>query len=81
MITNIGIIFTVVASVVAPTGVGLKYYADHEYVTVASQNLKERFNTEDELEVLRKKVERGTATQDDLTRIEVLKDRLKLLKQ
>ena len=51
---------------------------DH-WVTLASQNLDLRFETEDELATIQRKIDRGTATEDDRIRQAVLEERLKRL--
>ncbi len=80
-ITEMGIVCGLCSGLLIPSGVGLKYYADHEYVTVASQNLSLLYAVEDEIEVIQHRVENGTATAADKTRLATLKERKRHLKK
>ncbi len=80
-LSDIAIVCGLCTSLLVPTAGGIKYYADHEYVTIAAQNLKLLYAVEDELAMLQRKVNNGTATTDDLQRIATLKERLRNLKQ
>lgn len=53
---------------------------DQRYVKIVDQNLKYQWDIEDELAEIQKKIERGTATTDDLIRKGVLLDRLRTLR-
>lgn len=80
--------------VVTATGVagGGKFYLDAQYiarddpppyndvyVTLASQNLKLVYDTEDEMSRLQRKIDNGTATTADIARMATLKERLRNL--
>ncbi len=49
------------------------------WVTLASQNLETRFNIEDELAEIQRKIDKGEETTGDLIRKAVLEERLKQL--
>ncbi len=74
-LTDVGIIFAICTPLVAGVGAGGKYYADHEYVTIASQNQKLLWDIEDEISYLQRKANDGTITQDERNRLATLKER------
>lgn len=49
------------------------------WVTLASQTLELRFIVEDELAMIQRKIDKGDADEDDLTRKAVLEERLRHL--
>ncbi len=78
---DLGIVCGICATLLTPAGVGLKYYADHEYVTIASQNQKLLWDIEDEIAVLQEKEVAGTATPSELQRLATLLERKRHLTQ
>ena len=52
---------------------------DARWVTIASQNLNLRFQTEDEIAMIQRRIDKGVATEDDRIRMAVLRERLKRL--
>jgi hypothetical protein len=52
---------------------------DQRWVTISSQNLELRFDTEDELAQIQRRIENGTDTEYDRIRRAVLQERLKRL--
>lgn len=78
-LSDVGIVCGVSVSLLTPTGIGLKYYADHEYVTIASQNLNLLYAVEDEMAEIQVRINNGTATSADMVRMATLKERKKHL--
>ena len=74
-LSDIAIVCGLCTSLLAPAGYGIKYYADHEYVTIASQNLKLLYAVEDEMAEIQTRIDNGTATSADLQRMATLKER------
>ena len=58
---------------------GIVYLADQRYVTIASQNKELKFAIEDEIADIRARINSGTDTERDRTRLAVLQERLKQL--
>ena len=78
---TIGDIATVCAlcgSLLVPSGYGLKYYADHEYVTISGQNLSLLYAAEDELAELRSRAVCDSAC---IARKATLEERIRNLKK
>ena len=74
-LSDIGIMCGVCVSLLTPTAAGIKYYADHEYVTIAALEKGLLYAVEDEMALLQRKINDGTATPADLERMAVLKER------
>lgn len=80
-ISEIGTVFGIATVLVGSTATGAKFYADHTYVTIASQNQALVWAVEDEIAEIERKIEDGTATERDRTRLAILKERLRHLIQ
>jgi len=80
-ISELGTVFGIATVLVGSTATGAKFYADHTYVTVAAQNQALVWDIEDEISEIERRVEDGTATQQDRTRLAILKERLRHLAQ
>ena len=72
---DIAIVCGLCTTLLVPAGTAGKYWADHTYITIASQNLKLLYAVEDEMEMIQRKIENGTATSTDLQRMATLKER------
>lgn len=80
-VSDIGTVFGIATVLIGSTATGAKYYADHTYVTVAAQNQALVWDIEDEIASIERRIKAGTATQQDLTRLAILKERLRHLTQ
>jgi hypothetical protein len=78
---DLGIVCGICVSLLTPAGVGLKYYADHEYVTIQSQNQKLLWDIEDEISYLQDKEAAGTITPRERRRLATLEERKRHLTQ
>ena len=78
-LSDIAIIFGICTPLVIGGGTAGKYYADHEYVTIASQNQSLLWDIEDEMTGIQERIDNGTATASDLARMATLKERQRQL--
>ena len=91
-LSDLSTVFGMIVVTASGVSAGGKFYLDSEYVsrhedppydnvyvTVASQNLKILFDTQDELDQLESKMDNGIATVEDIARIATLKERLRNL--
>ena len=78
-ISEIGTIFGIAVTIAGGTATGAKFYADHTYVTIASQNQALIWDIEDEITELERRVDDGSATQRDHARLATLRERLRHL--
>lgn len=75
---DIGIVCGICASLLVPAGSAGKYWADHEYVSIAAQNLGILYAAEDELAALK---ERPTCDANCIARKATLEERIRNLKK
>ena len=80
-VSEIGTVFGIAMVLAGSTATGAKFYADHTYVTIAAQNQALVWDIEDEIAAIERRIEAGTATQQDRTRLGILKERLRHLTQ
>jgi len=78
-ISEIGTVFGISLALLGGGGTVGKYYADHEYVTIAAQNQSLMWDIEDEIARIESRIEEGVATESDRQRKAVLQERLKHL--
>ena len=74
-LADIGIVCGLCTNLLVPAGTAGKYWADHTYITIASQNLKLLYAVEDEMAAIQTRINNGTATSADLQRMATLKER------
>ena len=72
---DIATVCALCSSLLVPTGIGIKYYADHEYVTANKFNQSLQWQVEDEMAEIQARINNGTASDQDLRRMAVLKER------
>ena len=80
-LSDIGIVCGLCTTLLIPAGTAGKYWADHTYITIASQNLKLLYSVEDELAAIQRKIDNGTATNNDMLRKATLEERKRHLLQ
>ena len=72
---DIATVCALCSSLLVPTGFGIKYYADHEYVTSSKFTQSLQWQVEDEMAEIQARINNGTASDQDLRRMAVLKER------
>ena len=80
-LSDVGIVVGITVSLLTPSAAGLKYYADHEYITVSSQIKRDIRELKAEIRDLEYDRKHGKATEKDLWLLDQLYNDLEALEQ